>query len=325
MYQYTDVIPEALTLSLQSTDSFMLNFNFDSTKGGTLSGDDMIKTDVITGWNGNTPVIESKTVTPETGYLTSTQAAKYYALQALQTIASDTDTFMSSEIRSSVDHLGAQRKYIMSALKNEEPTAMLIEGSFWYNEAKTSNAHTDSVNQYGARAKNRDFAWMPLPTAVSGTVNESNGQPVRLVDEANSYAVINANIKNDPVRVELAKLFLQYCYTDANLELFTQSTGCWKALNYTISDDTYNGLDKFYQSIADIRRSSEVVRPLSGNSIYVNNQTAFMYMRTYYFKSAKYANAFNVFKNGSATAKDFIEEMKDTDSTWATKYSAYLK
>lgn len=323
MPQYTDVILEGLTLSLQSSDEFMLNFTFDSTKGGTLSDDELVKINVVTGWNGNNPIIEQKSVTPATGYLTSMQAEKYYALDFMQTIATDVDTFVSSECSSSVDHLGAQRKYVFSSLKNNEPVAMLIEGSFWYNEAKTSNAHSDSVNQYGSRAKNRDFAWMPLPTAVSGTVDETNGRAFRLVDEANSYVVINANIKNDPVKVKLAKLFLQYCYTDANLELFTKCSGCWKALNYTISTETYNSLDNFYQSIADIRMNSDVLRPLSGNSIYANNQTAFMFMRTYYFKTSKWANAFTVFKNRSATAKTFFEGMNETESSWATKYSNY--
>ena len=319
---YTDVIPETLMLSLQSTDSFMLNFTFDSTKGGTLSGNDLVKMDVITGWNGETPIVESKTITPETGYLTTQNAAKYYGLSMLESIADDTDTFVSSEAKSSLDHLGAQRKYIMSYLKNSEPVAMLVEGSFWYNEAKTSKAHQDSVDQYGSRAKNRDFAWMPMPTAVNGTVTESNGRAFRLVDEANSYAVINANIKNDPVKVELAKLFLQYCYTDENLELFTKSSGCWKAVDYKISENTYNSLDKFYQSIADIRQSSEVVRPLSGNSIYTNNQKSFMFMRTYYFRSSKYSTALNVFKN-KTTAKEFIESMKETQSSWESKYAVY--
>lgn len=323
MLGYTDVILEGVTLSLQSSDEFMLNFTFDSTKGDTLSGDDLVKINVITGWNGSEPIVEKKTVTPATGYLTTQQAEKYYALELTQTIATDTDTFVSSECFSSVDHLGAQRKYVFSSLKNVEPIAMLAEGSFWYNEAKTSNAHSDSVNQYGSRARNRDFAWMPLPAAVSGTVDETNGKKLRLVDEANSYVVINANIKNNPAKVRMAKLFLQYCYTDANLELFTKSSGCWKALKYTIGTETYNSLDNFYQSIADIRMESEVLRPLSGNQIYANNQTAFMFMRTYYFKTSQWANAFTVFKNGSVTAKMFFEGMKETENSWSTKYSNY--
>lgn len=322
---YTDVIPEALTLSLQDTDSFMLNFTFDSTKGGKLSGDDLITTNVITGWNGDTPTVEVKTVTSETGYLTTQQVEKYYALKFLETIADDTDTFISAEVNSSTDNLGAQRKYVFSALNNVEPAAMLIEGSFWYNEAKTSKALSDSVAQKGNRAKNRDFAWMPLPTAVSGTVDETNGRPMRLVDEANSYAVINANIRNNPVKVGLAKLYLQYCYTDANLELFTEKTGCWKALNYDIGKGTYDGLDKFYQSIADARRAGEVVRPLSSNPIFVNNQYSFMYMRSYYFKHSGAANAFTVFKNGSYSAKSFIEGMKYSDTDWADAYGAYYQ
>lgn len=324
MPSYTDVILEGLTLSLTGEDEFMLNFTFDSTKGGTLSGNDLIKTKVVTGWNGNVPVIEEKTVSDRTGYYTTMMASKYYAMSFLQTIASDTDTFINSQVSSSMDHLGAQRKYVFSALDNNEPTAMLIEGSFWYNEAKTANSFTDSINQYGERAKNRNFGWMPLPTAVSGSVNESNGRSFRLVDEANSYAIINANIKNDDVKVRLAKLFLQYCYTDENLELFTASTGCFKALDYSLSDETYRGLDKFYQSIADIRRESGVVRPLSGSPIYTNNQHSFMFMRTYYFTTPRYRNAFTVFKNGTASAADFFIEMNSSESNWANLYGSYF-
>ena len=324
MPSYTDVIPEGLTLSLSSEDEFMLNFTFDSTKGNTLSGNGLVQMEVVTGWNGDEPVIEKKTIDTASGYLTSQQASKYYALKFLQNVARNTDVYVSSEVSSSVDHLGAQRKYVFSSLKNTEPTAMLIEGSFWYNEAKMAKTFIDSVNQYGSRAEKRNFAWMPLPSAVDGTVDATNGKSFKLVDEANSYAVINANIKNDAAKVRLAKLFLQFCYTDENLNLFTESTGCFKALKYELNGETYNKLDNFYKSIADIRKESGVVRPLSGNPVYTNNQLSFMFMRTYYFKTPRYANSFTVFKNGSATAKDFFDGMKITQSQWETSYGTYF-
>ena len=74
--QYMDFILEGLMTAYHGRDEMELAFSFDSTKGGTLSGDDVVKTDVITGFNGDTPTIERKEVSSRTGYLTTQMAGR---------------------------------------------------------------------------------------------------------------------------------------------------------------------------------------------------------------------------------------------------------
>lgn len=322
---YVDFLLEGLMTAYHGRDEMELAFTFDSTKGGTLSGDDVIKTDVITGFNGDTPIVEKKAISMTTGYETTQMAGRYYALDFVEKIVENKDKWLSDKMNSSLSHLDAQEEYIMSDLENE-PIAMLIEGSFWYNEAK--DAFVRSVDAYGADAEVRDFAWMPLPSKVSGKVTEANGSEQFLLDESYSYAVINANIKNDENLVNLAKTFLKFAYTDENLREFTVTSGCFKGVQYEITEEQYNGMDSYYQSLVDLRGDgSNVVRPISDNKIYVNSENSFRFMHCSSFCSIVGGKAYDVavtaLKNG-ITAKDFFLGLKTTQGDWNTLYSKWF-
>ena len=327
MYEgYMDMLLEGLMVSYLGRDQLELAFSFDSSKGGTLSGEDLVKAEVITGWNGNTPIVEEKTITTQTGYLTSSFAGKYYALEFVEKLVKNKDKYFSEKINSVLSHMDAQEEYIMSDLENE-PIGMLIEGSFWYNEAQA--AFGRSVDAYGEDAEGRDFAWMPLPTKVSGSVTEENGGDFYLVDETYSYGLINANIKDDPVLVNLAKTFLQYAYTDEKLQEFTTTSGCYKGLNYTLTKEQYDGLDNFYKSITDLRGDgTNVVRPISDNKIYLNSELNFKFMHGSSFGShvngKEYLVALTAMKSSGISAKDYFEGMRVTQSTWNSLYSKYF-
>lgn len=122
-----------------------------------------------------------------------------------------------------LSHLGAQEEFIYSSLENDAPIAMLIDGSYWYNEAK--DIFRRSENTYKEKAKDRNFAWMSLPTQYSGSVKEGEGKKNALLEILSSYSFINANIKDKPEIVKMAKMFLQYCYTEEALVDFSVTTG----------------------------------------------------------------------------------------------------
>ena len=116
---------------------------------------------------------------------------------------------------------------------------MKIDGSWWYREA--GSALKDSyINYIGA--ENRDFAVMPLPWKVTGTVTEGNGRKNTLNDVTYAFAFINGKLANDPKKAALAKLFLQYCYTDESLQEFTMTTNAFKALSYELTEDQLKDL-----------------------------------------------------------------------------------
>lgn len=322
---YVDMLLEGLTAAYLGADEFELLFSFDSSRNGTLSGDKLITTEVVTGWSNDVPTIERVAITPQTGYLTSNIAAKYHALDFVETIVENKDDYLSDKINSALSHLDAQEEYIYSSLDGE-PIAMLIEGSYWYHEA--SSAFERSVESYGNAAKTRNFAWMPLPNAINGAAGENGQKDVFLVDEANSYVVINANIKGDANLVKLAKLFVQYLYTDANLQEFTTTTGVYKGVTYELTQEQYNAQNTYYKSITDLRGDgSKVVRPISNNKIYVNAQNSFKFMHGEAFGSTvngePYAIAMNAIKKG-VSAKDYFNGMSITENQWTSLYSKYF-
>lgn len=322
---YVDFLLEGLTTAYHGRDEMEVAFTFDSTKGGTLTGNDVIKPSIVTGFNGNTPVVEEKVISLENGYDTTQMAGKYYALEFVQKMKDNADKWISDKVKSSLSHLDAQEEYIMSDLENE-PIAMIIEGSFWYNEAEA--AFGRSVEYYQDAAKTRNFAWMPLPAQISGTVNESNGSEQFLLDESYSYVVINANIKNNENLVNLAKTFVQYAYTDDNLREFTVSSGCFKGVQYEVTNEQYSGMNNFYKSLVDLRGDgSNVVRPIADNQIYINAETSFRFMHCFSFGSVvngrEYSAAMHAIKGG-ISAKDYFLGMKTDQQTWNTLYSKYF-
>ncbi len=286
---YINHIVTGIWATYTGVDEFRLNVTMDSTVD-MEEGEEPITTDIVTGWNEDgTPVIEETTITLETGYKTLAQAGRYYALEFLRTLMSSGpapgktwagDGLVFSDLVATSSHLDAQMHYIFSNLDAyyEKPIGMLIEGSYWYNEAKsTFNA---SVSQFGDDAKDRDFSFMPLPVQTKGQVTEGNGKKNTLLDANVSFAFINANVANNPVISQLAKDFLQFCYTDQELVNFTKVTSIFKGVNYNVEKSVFDGSSKYAQHLFEIRQSSDVIRPYAANKIFMNAQSMFNYAGT---------------------------------------------
>ena len=316
---YANDLPLGLWASYTGHDEFMLNYAFDSGDGA-----DAVKTEIVTGFNGNTPVIEEKIITPETGYLLSQQAGKYYALEVMKKIMSNS-RYISDKITGVLSHLDTQMEYVYSSLENE-PIGMIIEGSWWYNEAKTALAA--SVAEYGEDAENRDFAWMPLPRQISGQVTEGNGKKNTLYDQLSAWAFVNGNIKNNEAKVKMAKAFLQFCYTDSELVEFTKVTSSYKSVNYEISESDLEQMSNYGKSIIKLRSESDVIRPYSAHPIFLNNQSFFNNCVTSLstWKSTIGATTYSyphlAFKDGKGVV-DYFNGLAISSTNWNELFSKY--
>ena len=312
---YTNDLLSGLWVAMAGKDEFSLNFNFgDGVQANT--------TEIVSSFDANgDPVLQEVTITPETGYLLNQQAAKYYAYQVLEHIMSNSSYYASDLITEVLTHLDAQTEFIYSDLENK-PIGMIIEGSYWYNEA--SDSLKRSENTYKERAKNRNFAWMPLPRQLTGTVTEGNGTKNTVLDTLGAFGFINANIKDDANKVALAKKFLKFCYTDESLQEFTRLTGIPKALNYDLPTE---GLDRYPTSLIQIRKNSDVVYPYSASKIFVNSQSSFSFASdsTQFASdvgSDPYKAPYSAFKAG-VTARAYFEGSWSTKLEWDQKYSNF--
>ena len=309
---YTEYFVDALSDQFAGADA-ACNFTFDS-KGGT--------TPVITGFDGDEPIVEEAAIDNEHGYNVERMAGKYYALSALEHIVDNVGQYAYdlSNNNSTFSQLDSQERFIFSDLENQ-PIGMILDGNYWWNEA--SEAYRRSVNQYGERAETRNFAYMPLPTAVSEEDFEAGEKPV-LRDVMKSYCFVNANIADDPVKVQLAKLFVAFSYSDAALQDFTVQTGVAKGLNYELTQSQYDSLSSLARSCWDVRQDATIVRTLSENRMFIENETALSYdVYSSTVAGQSYLTPFTAFRGG-VSAKDYFMGTWTTPESWAESYSRYF-
>lgn len=310
---YSTNLLNALWAAYTGAEDFYYNFSFDS---GSKT------TEIVTSFNGDTPVYEQVQITPETAYKLKAQSGKLYALKFFEK-ALKQGWFSDLSFNNSTSHTDAQRGFVYSYPDNtKKPIAMLIEGTYWYHEAKDiiSNAATKFPHM-----SERNFAVMPLPTRYDNSVECKKNT---IVDANSSFAFINANIKNNPVALNLAKLFLKFCYTEESLQEFTTVCGTAKGVSYSLTDEQYNSLPSYFKSVYDVSSNSDIVYPYSGSKIFVNNQKGFgIAQDTALWQSGAYGIPLGAMKDAGKTAKEYFAEWTDFEkqgALWSGNYSKYF-
>jgi len=316
---YVNDLFAGLQAAYAGKEELLLNVTFDSSASNTKA--------TLVEFEGDKPVEKKVDITSENGYLMSHQAAKYYAYELLEKIMSN-DSY-HTKLDKSTSHLDTQEKYILSSLKaGESPVAMMIEGTYWYNEA--TEALKRSANTYKEQAEGRRFGWMPLPVQYSGSVTEGNGRKNTVLETLNSFAFINARYEDDEVICNLAKKFLQFCYTDESLIDFSVTTGLPKGVNYIIPEEKIAEIDNYFQrDLLDTKMNSDVVYPYSANPIFINAQGNFMFQQGSEFWAAeingeKFSNYYAANKVG-ITAKDYFLSAAIDQAKWEELYGELIK
>ena len=260
---------------------------------------------------------EEVEITAENGYLLSQQASKYQALRFLERILSTSEYYHEDSLLKTYSNIDAQEQFIYSKLDNE-PIAMIIEGSFWSNEAHKNGIFERSIRDKGDKAKNRNFGIMSLPLA--NDKNAAIGKQSTLADIGISYAFINANVKTNEMLLNLSKDFLQFAYSDQSLIEFTTMTSMTKAMNYSLSTQQYDALSKFGQQIWDLKKSSVVTYELSDSEIFLNNTRIFNYSTrfTSIVDGDSYLLPINALSNKQKdiSALDYFKGMKVSENDW---------
>lgn len=229
------------------------------------------------------------------------QAGRYYAYKFLKTII-DNGYFSNFSFTRTHSHMLTQADFLYSTFDAGEKIAMLLEGVWWEGEA------TDTFNEmegaFGSRAakSNRKFAFMPYPKATADKV----GEPTTLLDTHMSAGFINANISVD--KIDLAKLFFQFCHTDESLAEFTLTTGATKGFDYDISEQQYEQLSYFAKSLWDLRKNSDVGYSFSASPLYISNQQRFFYKNQFYSEIGN--NSYNLptlaMRDDNVSAEDYF-------------------
>ena len=268
------------------------------------------ESNLITGWDGNTPIIEKKTITEENRFDLQKQAGKYYALQFMRDVVTDNGyNYISAS-----DFKNAQFQLIQSHLDGEiqpNAVAMLVDGSWFENEAKCCGTF-DAVAKIDLRDEimgmdyktTRRFAFMPIPM-----VDESCSTKQTLISSSESFCFINAETTGG--KLDASKEFLKFLHTDAELCRFNAKTSITRPYTYTMSDENLAHMSYYGRSLLEMKESADIVYPYADNVTFIENYAQHS-LRNWAWKSkvngSMSVNPFTRFaEDGELTAKTYFE------------------
>jgi hypothetical protein len=251
------------------------------------------------------------TITNENAVLLQKQAGKYYSLQFTSNIVKDTSNFDSLSFSGSLSHTGAQTEYLYSANNpNKQRIAMLLDGTWWRPEAKSTfeNMAIEMGNKYSMR--NRNFGLMPMPKPTADMVGKI---PSTYLASNECCAFISAYCPEK--RLNLAKEFLQFCFTNQSLKTYTLKTDTSMPYTYTYASETEkeefrNSLTSFGRQMMDIHEVGYIVRRYSENEKFINNNSYFAEEWDFRVAIDQYKGrfAFTAFHDyPNLTAKEYFE------------------
>lgn len=254
---------------------------------------------VVTGFDAlGAPITKTENISRSNYKKVTHTLSNYYALEFLQKLVSG-NYFYKLSNNGTFSHEEAHYDFLHSRFDvNKNPIAMMLEGTWW--EEESADIFEGMSGYEGASRSERNFGFLPLPKPDKSYLGGST-----LFDGNQSIVMVNANC--DEVHAELAKKFIRYITTDANLQLFNELTGIGRDYDYTLTTAQYNKLSTFGQDIYNLVQS--------GNGIvygYATTHSGYTWEKTHTYD--KFASNYPIdeFIDG-VTAQDLFKDIMDTN------------
>ena len=303
-------------VAAQEVDQWDLNFNFTGTATDLVVLDEGgVRLD-----SEGKPVLESKTIKMEgagdklcVADMTR-QVGKYYGLNFIQTLVKNYYDTSRNGNKGFTQDL-AQQEFLFSRDENRGQVAMLIDGPWWINEAKSSFESMAA----GAGSKyslvNSKFGWMPMPYAEESSVGTKQST---YVDSLSAAAFINKNVESKPEAVKgLVLDFFQFCHTDWALATYTASTNSVRGFSYDLdilSVGEKSNVSYFCNNLMNYVQKSKICHTWANTEFFRNNNGVLAAEKRYiystkgsetYPEDVFYANK----GNASFTASTYMKGM----------------
>lgn len=244
---YVGMISEAVHAYWAGIEEFETYYDFD----GTITIDGV-----------------KQTVTPDTGYLVYGSDGFKKGLQFIYDYVWNSAN-RHSLTNQSLSHTDTQSQYLLGYKFTTDKPAMLVEGTWWENEAYANFLSTTLIND-GRGWGQRDYRYMLLPKmdGAYGLDGQGNGSVFSVL---NSGAFVVPKAKSDEksqAKLAALKDFLAYTLTDENLAFFTECTGIINAYDYEIPDNVYQKLTPFSKTVYAMCQDEENIEFVRGQMMY---------------------------------------------------------
>ncbi|MBR4378161.1 MAG: hypothetical protein IKP50_04715 [Bacilli bacterium] len=259
--------------------------------------------------DGTYTLKDTVVITQNNGYELTRQVGRLHALQFLKNqMLGDNSSYQMWPT-----HTDAQREFVKKDKSSGHDVAMIVEGSWWENEA--SGVLASEAKKSGAR----EFAIMPIPFSSAKRAEEKNHRHTYL-SLSQSFGIVSASCSNQ----KLAKEFMKFLHSDKMLSKFTADTSITRPLNYEVSSEDQSKLSNYAKSLIYLKQHSDIVYPYSSLPIEVNNPSYFKHHK-FIWKSrvgdTPYEHPWDYFTlgTGTKTVKNYFDgQYNFFSSSWAT-------
>ena len=201
--RYVTELLLTLATDVEGYEDSLINYTFSGTASDLIKS---IKDGVVT-------YEEPTNITEQNGYLLKKKEGLYYGLKFLEKMISTEDDNgykkyynYGDTYNGNFTNTAAQTKFLRSA-DSETPIAMLIEGSWWYSEARDTFAYMST--QPGKGVYERKIGILPMPKATADRVGV---EETTIANQFASSVFVNAHIEEE--KLDIAKSFYRYIHTD---------------------------------------------------------------------------------------------------------------
>ena len=250
---YTNNIIRSVFAQYSGMEEYNVYYTYDS-KGKTVK---------IHGSNAshldNNGTITDEVITIDNGYRAFSMEGAYQGLKFLNDYFNEDDFLHPGSRSSTLSHTQAQEYYVTGyqGIQGNPLTAMILEGSWWENEARVilnDIARTDPARGYGKR----DYRFMLMPDLPDQKGAKGDGKGSVFAVQDNGAFVVPK--MDDKVKLAALKDFLAYTLSDASLRKFTVWTGVARPYKYSLTDADRAEMSKFALNSFNLYMDTENVR-----------------------------------------------------------------
>ena len=311
---YSSALLDALHADFEGAEQMSMNYTFSGTATNIVSGIND---------NGLPQLTDVPNITPQTGYNLYKQAGRYYALDFLEHVMDG--KYYSDKIfnKQTVTHVDAQNYFVINneygGTSIRQDVAMLIEGTWWYNEAQNA---FKSIESRGGGQYDREFGVMPMPKATAAKAAADGGKQT-LYDPKSSLCFISA--KTPEYKQELAKEFIKFVHSDESLTEFTKTVNALKPYKYELTSAQTEQLTPYAQNLLKVRKNSEMVYPYSSSKLFNNKRTDFLGSPNWSTQvgTVSYNHPTTAMQSGISAIDYFEGLLYASSTTWTTTFSQY--
>ena len=314
--EYCNFLLDALMVSLQGAQAQTMN---------TLKSDGF---DIIVGWTDDNlfpgfngikkPIVRTVPITEETGYYTTWSADKYYA-EAFVELVDKQGWWCTDTASKNSNHHKAQDNFIYSGFGANEAIGMLVESTFWYNEANSRHVLDYFFGEFNY-VDERNIAPMSLPVSLDSSVVVGEGEKPTYICTSRSFICVNANIAGNDEIIEAVKDFIQFIYSDAELSRCTAEQGMPRNMIYSVSELDKAKFSNYGANVWSLFENANIVR-FEGDTATLKNNASLFYrgFEDGAFSVPGYGSCYAEINNGKTAKECFEIQLKDKDM-WNAYY-----